>query len=208
MVFSVQGNVEGSGLTAPSLPAHHPKNGRGKRLNVAVRCCCRYYSNQKTLRDAEEMSEGLGPWTRKLVPKPISDSTLDTESQRLNVDYLHGKLVQRVRGFKRGKMLEPVGLPFGVAVVDGKNLATLDQDAEGTGHKRSTKNEKYNTAQILRRRHLRKKRSGAGALCSRLSKSRLSSTQSLSAPADKSPSPAGRAAHRPQDGTQPVTEWP
>ena len=36
-----------------------------------------------------------------------------------------------------------MGLPCGVVTVDGKNLATLDHDADGTGHKRSKKNEKW-----------------------------------------------------------------
>ncbi len=100
-------------------------------------------SNQPTLRDVEEMTCGLGMWARTLVPTSISDTTLDTEAQRLDADYLLEKLVHRVRGFHRSKMLCPVGLPCGVATVDGKNLATLDHDAHGTGHKRSKKNEKW-----------------------------------------------------------------
>jgi hypothetical protein len=100
-------------------------------------------SNQPTLRDVEEMTENLGPWARTLVPDSISDTTLDTEAQRLDADYLLEKLVRRVRGFHRSKMLGPVGLPCGVVTVDGKNLATLGHDADGTGHKRSKKNEKW-----------------------------------------------------------------
>jgi hypothetical protein len=100
-------------------------------------------SNQPTLRDAEEMTESLGSWVRRLVPEPISDTTLDTEAQRLDADYLLEQLVLRVRGFHRSKMLEPVGLPSGVVTVDGKNLATLDHDADGTGHARSSDNEKW-----------------------------------------------------------------
>lgn len=100
-------------------------------------------SNQPTLRDVEEMTENLGSWARTLVPDSISDTTLDTEAQRLDADYLLQKLVHRVRGFHRSKMLNPVGLPCGVVTVDGKNLATLDHDADGTGHKRSKKNEKW-----------------------------------------------------------------
>lgn len=100
-------------------------------------------SNQPTLRDAEEMTESLGRWARKLVPAPISDTTLDTEARRLDADYLRERLVLRIRGLQRNKMLNPVGLPCGVATVDGKNLATLDHDAGGTGHKRSSDNEKW-----------------------------------------------------------------
>jgi hypothetical protein len=105
-------------------------------------------SNQPTLRDVEEMTENLGLWARTLVPDSISDTTLDTEAQRLDADFLQEKLVQRVRGFHRSKMLAPVGLPCGVATVDGKNLATLDHDADGTGHKRSTKNEKWHLSKV------------------------------------------------------------
>ncbi len=100
-------------------------------------------SNQPTLRDVEEMIGNLGSWARTLVPESISDTTLDTEAQRLDADYLLEKLVHRVRGSHRSKMLTPVGLPCGVATVDGKNLPTLDHDADGTGHERSTKNEKW-----------------------------------------------------------------
>ncbi len=100
-------------------------------------------SNQPTLRDVEEMSGTLGPWARPLVPAAISDTTLYTEAQRLDVDYLHEKLVQRIRDLHRGKMLGAVGLPCGVVTVDGKNPATLDHDAGGTGHKRSSQNEKW-----------------------------------------------------------------
>ena len=100
-------------------------------------------SNQPTLRDVEEMTEKLGPWARPLVPERISDTTLDTESRRLDHDYLHCKLVLRVRDLYRSKMLAPVGLPCGIATVDGKNLATLDHDAHGTGHARSSENAKW-----------------------------------------------------------------
>jgi hypothetical protein len=100
-------------------------------------------SNQPTLRDVEEMLGNLGPWAQTLVPKPISDTTLDTEARRLDAGYLRDKLVLRVRDLKRSKMLNPVGLPCGVLAVDGKNLATLDHDAAGEGHARSTQNEKW-----------------------------------------------------------------
>lgn len=100
-------------------------------------------SNQPTLRDVEEMTEKLGPWARPLVRGRISDTTLDTEARRLDHDYLHSKLQLRVRDLFRSKMLAPVGLPCGIATVDGKNLATLDHDAGGTGHARSSENAKW-----------------------------------------------------------------
>lgn len=100
-------------------------------------------SNQATLRDVEEMTNGLGSWARSLIPARISDTTLDTESRRLEHDYLHSKLVLQVRDYQRSKMLAPVGLPCGVVTVDGKNLATLDHDADSAGHARSSGNSKW-----------------------------------------------------------------
>lgn len=100
-------------------------------------------ANKATLRDVEEMTKDLRLPFRALVPTPISDTTLDTESRRLDTTYLTGKLVQQVREDFRAKMLRPVGLPCGVATVDGKNLATLDHEAGGAGHARSKDNEKW-----------------------------------------------------------------
>jgi len=99
-------------------------------------------SNQPTLRDVETLNERLG-WARTLVSASISDSTLDTEARRLDPAYLTDKLKRRVRDLYRSKMLAPVGLPCGIATVDGKNLATLNHDAGGTGHARSSENKKW-----------------------------------------------------------------
>lgn len=100
-------------------------------------------ANKPTLRDVEGMTRDLRLTFRSLVPAPISDTTLDTESRRLDPGYLAGKLVQQVREDFRSKMLVPAGLPCGVATVDGKNLATLGHDAGGAGHARSKDNEKW-----------------------------------------------------------------
>lgn len=100
-------------------------------------------SNQPTFRDVEEMTERLGSWVRPLIPERVSDTTMDTESRRLDYDYLHSKLVMRVQDMYRSKMLRPVGLPCHIQTVDGKNLATTSHDANGTGHARSTANSKW-----------------------------------------------------------------
>ena len=100
-------------------------------------------SNQPTLRDVEYMTKQLDGFAKNLIPEPISDTTLDTEAQRLDCNYLHNHLIHRIRGFHRSKMLEPAGLPCGVITVDGKNLATLCHDADGSGHARSKQNEKW-----------------------------------------------------------------
>ena len=111
-------------------------------------------SNQPTLRDVEEMTGNLSDIPRKLVPKGISDTTLDTEIRRLDYEYLSNILIKQIRGFNRSKMLKPSGLPCGVATIDGKNLATVDHDAGGTGHKRTSENAKWHKKD--------KKNSGSG----------------------------------------------
>jgi hypothetical protein len=100
-----------------------------------------FISNRRTMRDTEKQE--LGTWGRTLVPTTISDTTMDTEARRLDDGQLNQKLVLQVRAMHRGKMLCPAVLPFGVATIDGKNLATLDHDAAGTGHVRSKENEKW-----------------------------------------------------------------
>lgn len=100
-------------------------------------------ANKPTLRDVEGMTHDLSLDFRSLVPNPISDTTLDSTARSLDVAYLTGKLVKQVREDHRAKMLEPVCLPCGVVTVDGKNLATLGHDADGSGHERSRENEKW-----------------------------------------------------------------
>lgn len=100
-------------------------------------------SNQPTLRDVEAMSKTRALFVRRLIEKPTSDTTLYEEAKRLQSEYFLSKLVQQIRQWHRSKMLKPVLLPCGVVTVDGKNLATLDHDADGTGQKRSRENSKW-----------------------------------------------------------------
>jgi hypothetical protein len=113
-------------------------------------------SNQVTLRDVEALIQRLGRWLKALIPSCISDTTLDTMSRRLDPGYLHSKLVLRIRDFHRSKMLTPVGLPCGIATVDGKNLSTLDHSANGAGHPRSSENSKWHKTAAEEKKHGRK----------------------------------------------------
>lgn len=97
----------------------------------------------ETLRDVENVGGKLGGWLRGIVPMGASDTTLDSICRKLDHEYLRGQLCQQIRDLHRSKSLKPVGVTAGIAVVDGKNLATLDHDAGGTGHKRSKDNEKW-----------------------------------------------------------------
>ena len=98
---------------------------------------------RETLRDVESLGSKLGGWLLDLVPSAPSDTTLDAVARRLDPVYLNCKLSQQVRDAHRSKILTPRGVSAGVATIDGKNLATLSHDADGTGHERSKDNEKW-----------------------------------------------------------------
>jgi len=100
-------------------------------------------SNQPTLRDVEVMTQELSAAGRALMQAPKSDTTLYEVVKRLQSEYYLAKLVQQIRQWHRSKMLSPVLLPCGVVTVDGKNLATLEHDADGTAQKRTSDNSKF-----------------------------------------------------------------
>lgn len=84
-------------------------------------CLSGLITNQMTLRDVEALLESMSPLFRQNVPKPISDTTLDTELRRMDVAYLMDKLALQIREQHRDKNLKPFGFPCGIATVDGKN---------------------------------------------------------------------------------------
>ena len=100
-------------------------------------------SNQPTLRDVEQLTEECQGNARVLVPKRISDTTMATELCRLDEAGLTARLCKQIREYGRQKQLKPFGVPVGIATIDGKNLATLDHHALGSGHKRSSQTEKW-----------------------------------------------------------------
>lgn len=100
-------------------------------------------AGRKTSRDAELQTDRMQGWARGLVPEPISDTTLQMRVRTFDDGYLCGKLEAQVRQMHRDKLLALTVVPLGVATVDGKNLATLDHDADGRAHARSSDNDKW-----------------------------------------------------------------
>lgn len=101
-------------------------------------------SKRRTLRDVEALSHDLSGRWRRWVPKPISDTTFDTVSRELSWEQLQQSLVELNREMKRSKLLPPSpGMPLSLVLVDGKNLATLGHDAEGTAQPRTSDNGKW-----------------------------------------------------------------
>ena len=95
------------------------------------------------MRDVEELSEELD--VRDTDGRPvdkISDTTLGTVAAEINPDDFEQPLVQQVRDMNRRKELRPVGLPCGVATVDGKALGKLKHDAKGHALKQTDTNGK------------------------------------------------------------------
>jgi len=114
-----------------------PRGRRGRTLGLWCFLRTLWFgmvAGDPTLRAVERRSEGLGLVDLRGRPvKRLSDTSLGDVLAVLNpLDFLT-PLVQQVRSMLRRKELRPKGLPCGVVVVDGKNLATLDHDANGYG---------------------------------------------------------------------------
>ena len=105
---------------------------------------------QRALRDVERLGKHLSSSWHPFVGEGASDTVMWTVIQQMEPSYLRSKLVKRVRSFHRSKMLQPVGLPWGVVTVDGKNLATLSHDAGGRAHARTKANSKWQSKQAER----------------------------------------------------------
>lgn len=83
------------------------------------------------LRDVEERSEELGLMDGDEPVGRIPDTTMGDVLAKLDPDDFEQPLVRQVRDMSRRKELTPVGLPCGVATVDGKAMGKLTHDAEG-----------------------------------------------------------------------------
>lgn len=125
-------------------PAFHwdgitdPRARRGRRWTLAELVNAAFLGMLAacpSLRDVENLTEELGPAGRKYVSRRVPDSTLWDLLSRLSAPELREKNRDQVRSFWRSKRLEPVGLPCGVASIDGKGLGALEHDADGDAQK-------------------------------------------------------------------------
>jgi hypothetical protein len=90
-------------------------------------------ANDPTLRDVEARTHRLGRWARSVVPAPVSDTTMYTLAARLDAEALEPLLRRQIHSLNRTRALVPSRTPISLAVVDGKNLATTEHDADGWG---------------------------------------------------------------------------
>lgn len=87
----------------------------------------------RMLREVEELSDELGPTGRRYLGGRVPDTTLHDllTHKNLGVDPFREHLAWQVKLMARKKRLTPVGLPCGVASMDGKKLHCLTHDAQG-----------------------------------------------------------------------------
>ncbi len=123
-----------------------PRGRRGVQLKFAgflnalltgmVVCC-------KTMRDVEELTEELDIRdTKGKAADKIGDTTLGDVVAKMNPDDFWQPLVRQIRDMNRRKELKPIGLPCGVATVDGKALGKLEHEAGGHALKQKDDNGK------------------------------------------------------------------
>jgi predicted transposase YbfD/YdcC len=132
-----------------------PRAKRGRRwqlgelLNAAL---LGFMSGCRTLRGLEDLTEDFGAVGRRYVHRRVPDTTEWDLLGRLSTKELRLQHVCQVRLMWRAKKLEPVGLPCGIAAIDGKGLGALEHDANGTAQKahRSHDGSEYYLARYLR----------------------------------------------------------
>lgn len=111
-----------------------PRKCRGRRhkyVQMLHGLLAGLLANCPSLRSVEELTERLRLGRRG---SKISDTALGSLTEILEPSQFLAALVDQVHDMRSRNELDPVGLPCGVATVDGKNLATLEHHAGGLGH--------------------------------------------------------------------------
>jgi len=91
-----------------------------------------FVSGCGALRKVERLTGGMGVFGRSYVTRRVPDTTLSELIPRLSPNELREQLISQVKASWRNKELKPVGLPCGVATIDGKGLGALTHSACGT----------------------------------------------------------------------------
>lgn len=122
--------------------------GLGELLNAVL---MGFVSGCRTLRRMEALTEDLGASGRRYVSRRVPDTTAWDLIGCLKPKELRLQHVTQVKALWRAKKLIPVGLPCGIAAIDGKGLGALEHDAEGTAQKtHSQDGSEYYLARHLR----------------------------------------------------------
>jgi predicted transposase YbfD/YdcC len=113
-----------------------PRSRRGRRwkrvselMNAML---LGFVSGCGALRKVERLTGGMGIFGRNYISRRVPDTTLTDLIPRLLPDELREQLIWQVKASWRNKEFRPVGLPCGVATIDGKGLGVLAHSACGT----------------------------------------------------------------------------
>mgnify|MGYP001597087262 CR=1 FL=1 len=116
-----------------------PRDPRGVQWSLGVMLRATWMAllvGASSIREIESMTEDLGTARRRDGRLDrLPDSTLEYVLPDVEWQALRRKLVDQIHDMQRAKALEPLGLPFGLLVVDGKALGSYDNDAGGVGQK-------------------------------------------------------------------------
>ena len=105
-----------------------PRKRRGRRWHISqlmTAALSGLMAGCKNLADVEAMTDTMSLGIRRLlkIPRRLADTTLRDSLCRMSIDSLRQVLHRAVRAAWRRKSLKPVGLPFHMAVMDGKATA-------------------------------------------------------------------------------------
>jgi hypothetical protein len=110
-----------------------PRRAQGKRWHiqqVLVACLFGHMAGCRGLGQVERLTSRLSRSIRRRfsLPRRLPDTTMRDVLCRLPWQQLVGVLSRAVAAARRGKMLEPTELPFGMASMDGKVTALPSWD--------------------------------------------------------------------------------
>jgi len=105
-----------------------PRRSQGKRWQiqqVLAACLFGHMAGCRSLAELERLTSKLSRAVRRRfgLPRRLPDTTMRDVLCQLSWPQLAGVLSRAVAAARRGKMLEPVELPFGMAAMDGKGTA-------------------------------------------------------------------------------------
>ena len=111
----------------------HRRGRRWKKVDELMNAMfLGFVSGCGALRKVETLTEELGGFGRRYVSRRVPDTTLTDLIPKLLPIELREQLISQVKTLWRNKELKPVGLPCGVATIDGKGLGSLEHSACGT----------------------------------------------------------------------------
>jgi hypothetical protein len=118
-----------------------PRKQRGRRWSLRALLSTAVFSMMvltRSLRGAERFSEDLSNGQRKLgINRRVPDSTLGALLAQMSPEPLRQHLHKQVLAEHRRKALEPTVVPIRAMSVDGKTVATLDEEANADCQKQN-----------------------------------------------------------------------